>query len=103
MPVLPGAHAASLVRQDEGGRTLFFPADKRCFVIPNPETEQCIIRRLKRIRLIQLAAWVLFAAVRINVIVITDRAGVRVPRWLCVSVSIVAMMAIMMAIQLCPE
>jgi hypothetical protein len=99
MPVLPGAHAASLVRQDEGGRTLFFPADKRCFVIPNPETEQRIIRRLKRIRFIQSAAWVLFAAVLINVIVITDRAGVRIPRWLFVSVSIVAMMAI----QSCPE
>jgi hypothetical protein len=41
----------------------------------------------------------LYAAVLINVIVITGRAGVRIPRWLFVSVSIV----VMMAIQLCPE
>jgi hypothetical protein len=42
---------------------------------------------------------VLYAAVLINVIVITGRAGVRIPRWLFVSVSIV----VMMAIHLCAE
>jgi hypothetical protein len=41
----------------------------------------------------------LYAAVLINVIVITGRAGVRIPRWLFVSVSIV----VMMAIHLCAE
>ena len=82
MPILPHAHAASLVRRDASGRTVFFPgADKRCYIVPDLETEKRILRKLQRIRFAELAAWLLFAAALIGALVVTD-GGVSVQKWL---------------------
>ena len=73
MPILPHAHAASLVRRDASGRTVFFPgADKRCYIVPDLETEKRILRKLQRIRFAELAAWLLFGAALICALVVTD-------------------------------
>jgi len=94
MPILPHAHAASLVRRDASGRTVFFPgADKRCYIVPDLETEKHILRKLRRIRFAELAAWLLFAAALIGALVVTD-GGVSIPKWLFILGFVIAMLAI---------
>ena len=101
MPLLPDAHAASLLRYDDAARTVFFPVgeEKSCYVVPDVETEQRIRRQLKRIRFAQLAAWALLPVILVITIAVTDRAGVLIPKWLFVSVVVVTIMAY----QLVPE
>jgi hypothetical protein len=95
MPLFPHAYAASLLKRDETGRTVFFPDgdNKRCYVVPDAETEQSILRKLKRIRLVELAAWVLLVAVLVGAIVATDGA-VSIPKWLFILGFIIAALAI---------
>jgi hypothetical protein len=70
-----------LLRPDEAGRTLFFPAgdESESYVVPDAETEQRIFDRLKRIRSAQLAGWVLLPIAFMAVLVATDGA---LPDWL---------------------
>jgi hypothetical protein len=100
MPHLPAAHAASLLRRDDAAPTVVYPVDedKRCYVVPDVDTEQRILRHLKQIRFIRLAAWVLLPVVLGGTIVITDGALV-IPQWLFIS----GCMITLMAIQLLPE
>ena len=94
MPILPHAHAASLVRRDASGRTVFFPgADKRCYIVPDLETEKRILRKLQRIRFAELAAWLLFAAALIGALVVMD-GGVSIPKWLFILGFVIAMLTI---------
>ena len=94
MPLLPQAHAASLLRRDASGRTVFFPgADKRCYIVPDLETENRILRQLQRIRFAELVAWLLFAAALIGALVVTD-GGVSVPKWLFILGFAIAALAI---------
>ena len=81
MPLLPRAHAASLLRPDAAGRTLFFPDDdeSESYLVPDAETEQRILDRLKRIRSAQLAGCVLLPFAFMAVLVATDGA---LPDWL---------------------
>jgi hypothetical protein len=101
MPLFPSAHAASLLRRDDAARTVFFPVDedKSWYVVPDVQTEQRIYRQLKRIRFVQLAAWVLLPALLIGALVITDSSGVLIPKWLFIS----GFMITLLAIQLFPE
>jgi hypothetical protein len=87
MPLLPDAHAASLLKREEPARMVFFPLgeEQSCYVVPDVETEQRIFRQLKRIRCVQLACWLSLPVVLISVIAITDGA-VRIPKWLVVAV-----------------
>jgi hypothetical protein len=98
MPLLPSAHAASLLRRDDAARTVFIPVDddKSRYVVPDAQTEHHIFRQLKRIRLIQLAAWGLLPAVLMGTIVITDGA---IPKWLFIAGFMIALTTI----QLIPE
>jgi hypothetical protein len=82
MKLLPKAYASSLLRQDESGRTLFAPegADGYSYVVPDIETGWRILDGLKRIRVMQLAAWVLLPAGFVAALVITD--GMAIPKWL---------------------
>jgi hypothetical protein len=94
MPLLPHAHSASLLRRDASGRTVFFPgADKRCYIVPDLETEKRILRKLRRIRFVELAAWLLFAAALIGALVVTD-GGVSIPKWLFILGFVIAMLTI---------
>ena len=95
MPILPHMYAASLLKRDEAGRTVFFPDgdNKRCYVVPDVEIEQSILRKLKRIRLAELAAWVMLVAVLIGAIVATDGA-VSIPKWLFILGFVIAALAI---------
>jgi hypothetical protein len=94
MPLLPHAHAASSLRRDASRRTVFFPgADKRCYIVPDLETEERILRKLRRIRFVELAAWLLFAAALIGALVVTD-GGVSIPKWLFILGFVIAMLAI---------
>jgi hypothetical protein len=83
MPLLPHAHAASLLRRDDAGRTIFFVggADKRGYVVPDVGTEQRILSKLKRIRLAELVAWVSIATLLVGALVVTD-GFVSIPKWL---------------------
>jgi hypothetical protein len=94
MPLLPQAHAASLLRRDASGRIVFFPgADKRGYIVPDLETEKRILRKLRRIRFVELAAWQLFAAALIAALVVTD-GGVSIPKWLFILAFVIAMLTI---------
>jgi hypothetical protein len=94
MPLLPHAHAASLLRRDPSGRAVFFPgADKRCYIVSDLETEKSILRKLQRIRFAELAAWSLFAAALIGALVVTD-GGVSIPKWLFILGFVIAMLTI---------
>jgi hypothetical protein len=94
MPLFPHAHAASLLRRDPSGRTVFFPgADKRCYIVPDLETEKSILRKLQRIRFAELAAWLLFAAALIGALVVTD-GGVSIQKWLFILGFVIAMLTI---------
>lgn len=95
MPLLPEAHAASLLKRDDAGRMLFSPAeDEGRYVVPDAETEQRIRRGLKRVRVIQLTAWVLLPAAVIAVLVVTDGTAMEPPRWLFFLGTFGTMMAI---------
>jgi hypothetical protein len=95
MPLFPHAYAASLLKREEDGQTVFFPDrdNKRCYVVPNVEEEQRILRKLRRIRLAELAAWVLLVAVLIGPIAATDGA-VSIPKWLFILGFAIAALAI---------
>ena len=82
MPLLPHAHAASLFRRDATGRTVYFPVleDKACYVVPDVESEQLIIRTPRRICFVQLAAWKSFPAVLIFVVTVGEGAGVLISK-----------------------
>jgi len=94
MPLLPHAHAASLLRLDASGRTVFFPGtDKRCYIVPDLETERRILRKLRRIRSVELTAWILFAAALIGPLAVTD-GNVSIPKWLFILGFVIAMLTI---------
>jgi len=94
MPLLPHAHAASLLRRDASGQTVFFPgADKRCYIVPDLATEQRILRKLRRIRFVELAAWLLFAAALVGALVIAD-GSVSIPKWLFILGFVIATLTI---------
>jgi uncharacterized membrane protein YfcA len=95
MPLLPHAHAASLLRRDDAGRTVFFAggADKRGYVVPDVGTEQRILSKLKHIRLAELAAWVSIVTLLVGALVVTDGA-VSIPKWLFILGLIIAALAI---------
>jgi hypothetical protein len=94
MPLLPHAHAASLLRRDASGRTVFFRgADKRCYIVPDLETEKCILRKLRRIRFAELSAWLLFAAALFGALVVTD-GGVSIPKWLFILGFVISLLTI---------
>jgi hypothetical protein len=81
MPLLPRAHAASLLKRDTSGRTVFLPgADKRSYIVPDLETEERILRKLQRIRSAELVAWLLFIAALFSTLLVTG-SGVSVPKW----------------------
>jgi len=87
MPLLPEAHARSLLQRDALGQTVFFPAgtDKGSgFLVPDAGTEARILRQLKRIRFIQLAAWTLLGATVIAAVGGMGYFGARAPKWLFV-------------------
>src|SRR6185369_3398899 len=67
--------------------------DDRCYVVPDDATAQRILHRLTRIRLAQLAAWILAPVALITVLAAADSAGLEVPKWLLV-LGFVAMMAL---------
>ena len=91
MLLLPSAYAASLLRRDDAGRTIFLPdGDEDGYVVPDAATEQHILRRLKRIRLAQLAAWLLAPVALFGLFVAMDVAGLEVSRWLFVLVGLIA-------------
>jgi hypothetical protein len=98
MPLLPAAHAASLLRCNDAGRKVFFPVgeDEGCYVVPDAETEQRIFGQLQRIRLAELAAWILLPAALIAVIAVAD--GVEPPKWLF----LLGLLSAIMALQLLP-
>jgi hypothetical protein len=100
MSLLPGAHASSLLRRDAAARTVYFPVDedKSCYVVPDVQTEQRIYRQLRRIRFIQLAAWVFLPALLIGAIAVTDGA-VLIPKWLFIT----GFMITLLTMQLLPE
>ncbi len=93
MPLLPKAHAASLLKRDDAGRMLFFPVsdEKTSYVIPDAEAEKRIFGQLKRIRFAQLAAWTSLPAALIEILVITDG---KIPKWLFLLLFVGAAMAI---------
>jgi len=101
MPLFPHAHAATLLRRDAGGRTVYYPVpeDMTCYVVPDVESEQRILRRLMRIRFVQLTAWVFLAVALIAVIVAADDIGVLIPKWLFLLGFLIAVLSI----QLLPE
>jgi hypothetical protein len=87
MALLPRAHATSLLRRDDAGRTLFFPAGQResRYVVPDIETEQRIRRQLQRIRVAQLVAWALLPVVVFAALAVSDAISVSMPEWLFAS------------------
>jgi hypothetical protein len=94
MPLLPHAHAVSLLRPDASGRTVFVPgADKRCYIVPDLATEQRILRKLRRIRFAELAAWLLFAAALVGSFVVADGRE-SIPKWLIILGVVIATLAI---------
>src|SRR5215467_184917 len=94
MPLLPRAHAASLLRRDTSGRTVFLPgADTRSYIVPDLETEERLLLKLQRIRFAELAAWLLFAAALICALVVTD-GDVTVPKWLFILGFVIAILTI---------
>jgi len=101
MPLFPHTHAATFLRRDAAGRTVYFPVpeDMTCYVVPDVESEQRILRRLKRIRFVQLTAWVFLAVALIAVIVAADDIGVLIPKWLFLLGFLIAVIPI----QLLPE
>jgi len=100
-PLFPYAHAASLLRHDAAGRTVYFPVpeDKACYVVPDVESEQRIFRQLTRIRLVELTVWVFLSGILIAAIVVADNIGVLIPKWLFFLVFLIAVIPI----QLLPE
>jgi hypothetical protein len=83
MPLLPNAHATSLLRRDDAGRTIFSPHDDdSCYLVPDGATAQRILHRLRRIRLAQLAAWILGMVALITVFEATHSADMEAPKWL---------------------
>jgi hypothetical protein len=101
MPLFPHAHAATLLRRDAAGRTVYFPVPEgmTSYVVPDVESEQRILRQLTRIRFVQLTAWVFLAVVPIAVIVAADDIGVLIPKWLFLLGFLIALIPI----QLLPE
>jgi hypothetical protein len=94
MPLLPRAHAASLLKRDTSGRTVFLPgADKRSYIVPDLETEKRILHKLQRIRSAELVAWLLFVAALFSALSITD-SGVSVPKWWFILGFVIAMLMI---------
>jgi len=94
MPLLPRAHAASLLRRDTSGRAVFLPgADKRSYIVPDLETEKRLLLKLQRIRFAELAAWLLFATALICALVVTD-GDVSVPKWLFILGFVIAILTI---------
>jgi hypothetical protein len=96
MPLLPNAYASSLLQRDDAGRVVFSPDDGKDsrYLIPDIATEQRILLRLKRIRLAQLAAWILVLATPIALRAATHSAGVTIPKWLFLLGVIVAVVLI---------
>jgi hypothetical protein len=91
MQLLPSAHAASLLRRDDAGRTIFLPdGDDDGYVVPDAATAQHILRRLRRIRLAQLAAWLVVPAALFGLLVAMDVAGLKIPGWLFVLLCLAA-------------
>jgi hypothetical protein len=101
MPLLPHAHAASLLRRDATGRTLYFPVpeDKACYVVPDVASGERVLRQLRRIRFVELTTWVLFLAVLITAIAVADGVGVSIPKWLFVLGFLIAMIPIQLLIE----
>jgi len=95
MPLFPHAYAASLLKRDAVGRTVFSPDGKkeRRYVVPDVKTEQSILRKLKRIRLAELASWVLLTAILVCALIVTDGA-VAIPKWLFILGFVIAALAI---------
>lgn len=96
--LLPKAHATSLLRRDETGRTLFFPDGNASgsYVVPDTETEQRIFRQLGRIRFAELAAWAFLPVAVLTALALTDG---QIPNWLF----ILSILAAVAAIQVVPE
>jgi hypothetical protein len=91
MPFLPSAHAASLLRRDDAGRTIFLPdGDDDGYVVPDAATGHHILRQLRRIRLAQLAAWLVVLAAFFGLLVATDAAGLKIAGWLFALVCLAA-------------
>jgi hypothetical protein len=94
MPLLPRAHAASLLRRDSLGRIVFLPgADRRSYIVPDLATEKRILRKLQGIRSAELVAWLLFAAALISALLVTD-SGASVPKWWFILGFVIAMLTI---------
>jgi hypothetical protein len=73
---------------------VFFPgADKRSYIVPDREIEKRLLLKLRRIRIAELAAWLLFAAALICALVVTD-GDVSVPKWLFILGFVIAMLTI---------
>lgn len=96
MPILPAAHARSMLRGGGHGGTVFHPggADHGGFLVPQTVAEARLLRRLRRIRFVQLSAWALLAAVFIAALVVVDEFGMRPPGWLFVLAPVGALVAI---------
>jgi hypothetical protein len=94
MPLLPRAHAASMLKRDTLGRTVFLPgAHERAYIVPDLETEKRILLKLQRIRFVELAAWAFLAAALIGAVVLTD-GDISVPKWLFILGFVTAMLTI---------
>ena len=101
MPLFPHAHAATLLRRDAAGRTVYFPVpeDMTCYVVPDVESEQRILCQLMRIRFVQMTAWVFSIVVPIAIIVVADDIGVLIPKW----VFLLGFLIAVIPIQLLPD
>jgi hypothetical protein len=93
MLLFPKAHATSLLRRDNTGRTLFFPVgdEKRSYAVADAEAERRIFRQLRRIRFAEIAAWIFLPAAVLAAIAVTDG---QLPSWLFILVFVGAMVVI---------
>lgn len=95
MPFLPAAHAMSCLRREPDGRTIFRPdKDDTGYVVPDRETEERIVRGLKRLRWAELAACTLGAAAALGALVLLPATGIEASKGAFVGICAVVFFAI---------